>query len=74
MGVNILAILRLPKVPRVAHDGASSACVGASLLQRIPIPGNDPKQFLESSINILWSFLSLQFLLGRKITPGYQYC
>jgi len=72
MGVNILAILRLPKVPRVAHDSASSAHVSASLLKRIPIPRNDPKQFLESSVNILRSFLSLQFLLERKITPSYQ--
>lgn len=72
MGVNISAILRLPKVARVAHDGAPPAHVSTSLLQRIPIRRDDLKQFLESIINVLRSFLSLQFLLGRKITPGYQ--
>lgn len=73
MGVNILTIPRLQKVPGVAHDGTPPARGRASLLQWIPIPGNELKQFLQSGINILRSFLPLQFLLGRKVTPGYQY-
>lgn len=73
MGVNILTILRLQKVSRVTHYGTPSARGSASLLQWIPIPGNELKQFLQSSINVLRSFLPLQFLLGRKIIPGYQY-
>lgn len=69
MGVDVFAVLRLPKIPRVAHDSTSPAC--ASLLQWISISRNNLKQFLESSINILRSFLSLQFLVERKITLGY---
>lgn len=61
MGVNILAVLRLPEVPRVAHDGAAPAGVGSPLLQRVPVPGDDPKQLCESGVQTLRSFLSLQF-------------
>lgn len=72
MGVDILAVLRLPEVPGVAHDGAAPAGVGSPLLQRVPVPGDDPKQLCESGVQTLRSFLCLQFLLGRKITPGYH--
>lgn len=65
MAVYVLAVMRLPEVPGVPHNGTPSAHGRASLLQLIAIARNGLKQLLDGFINILRIFLSLQFLLGR---------
>lgn len=73
MGVDVGAVLGLPQVAGVAHDGAAPAAVRAALLQGVPVPGDDPKQLCQGGVQTPWGFLSLQSLLGRKITPGHQH-
>lgn len=61
MGVDVGAVLGLPEVARIAHDGAAPAGRGAPLLQGIPVPGDDPKQLCQGGVQTPRSFLSLQF-------------
>lgn len=72
VGVDVRAVLGLPQVAGVADDGAAPAGGGAALLQRVPVPGDDPKQLCQGGVQAPRGFLPLQLLSGRKITLGYD--